>query len=97
MRLPLSERAYFEISELVVVRKNSVHREEYAYYLIIDGQEYWARDRDPVHGEHGHTIGHARVKASGISFKNAVKEAWKILSEEEELTGSEPPSAEGGA
>ena len=91
MRLHLSERAFLDIAEVVVVRKNSVHREEYAYYLIIDGQEYWSRDLDPIHGYHGHTTGHKRVKASRISFKDAAKEAWKILGQEEDLTGSEPP------
>jgi hypothetical protein len=90
MRLHLSERAYLAVSELIVVAKDSVHREEYGYYLIIDGREYWSRDLDPVHGYHGHTIGHERVEAKRITFKQAVKEAWEILGHEEELTGTEP-------
>jgi hypothetical protein len=96
VRLHLSERAYLDVSETVTVRRNSVHRDEYAYYLIIDGQEYWARDFDPIHGYHGHTIGHERIEAGRITFKRAVEEAWKILGEEEELAQDDPDENEQG-
>ena len=91
MRLRLTERAYLEVSETILVRGNSVHREEYAYYLVIDGQEYWSRDLDAIHDYHGHTSGHRRTNADRITFKNAVVEAWDLVEKEEELTGSEPP------
>jgi hypothetical protein len=87
MALGLTERAYMAISELVEVRSDYVHRLEYAYYLIIDGQEYWARDFDGIHGYHGHTIGHKRVEADRITFKAAAEAAWEIVSQEEELAG----------
>jgi hypothetical protein len=71
MVLGLTERATLAISELVEVQSDYVHRLEYGYYLIIDGQEYCARDFDSFHGYHGHTIGHERVEADRISFKAA--------------------------
>ena len=76
------------VSELVEVQVGYVHRLEYAYYLIIDSQDFWARDFDTIHGYHGHTIGHKRVKAERIPFKAAAEQAWEIVSQEEELTGS---------
>ncbi|HET8862679.1 MAG TPA: hypothetical protein VFM94_05455 [Solirubrobacterales bacterium] len=90
MALGLTERANLHVSELVEVQSGYVHRLEYAYYLIIDGQEYCARDYDGIHGYHGHTIGHERVEAGRISFKAATEAAWEILSKEEELTGDQP-------
>ncbi len=92
MALGMTERATLAISELVEVRSGHVHRLEYGYYLIIDGQEYCARDFDTVHGYHGHTIGHKRVEAGRISFKAAAEAAWEIVSHEEELTGTPPNS-----
>jgi hypothetical protein len=89
MALGLTERANLHISELVEVRSDYVHRLEYAYYLIIDEQEYCARDYDSIHGYHGHTIGHERVEADRISFKAAAEAAWEIVSKEEELTGDQ--------
>lgn len=81
-RLILSDRAFISMAEVVVVENSHVHREEYAYYLIIDEAEVFARDRDPDHDpqEHGHGPGHIRVEAGSISFKAFVEEAWKILS-----------------
>lgn len=92
MSLQMTERAFLAVSETVAIdrRRNKLHREEYAYYLIIDGQEYWSRDFDAIHGYHGHTIGHRRVAADRITFKRAVKKAWEIVSQEEELTGLDP-------
>lgn len=91
MVLGLTERAILAISELVEVQSDYVHRLEYGYYLIIDGQEYCARDFDSFHGYHGHTIGHERVEADRISFKAAAEAAWEIVGKEEELTGDQPP------
>lgn len=88
--LHMTERAYMKVSELIEVRAAYVHRLEYAYYLIIDSQEFWARDFDRIHGYHGHTIGHERVDACRITFKAAAEQAWEIVSQEEELTGPIP-------
>lgn len=78
------------VSESIHIGEKGLHRVEYAYYLLIDGQEYWARDLDPIHGYHGHAIGHERVEADRISFKNAAEEAWEIVSQEEELEDVAP-------
>lgn len=94
MRLTLSERAFVRVAERVELHDNYVHRESYAYYLIVDGQEYYSRDLDQYHGHHGHpTPGNhqIRVPAERISFKDFIAKAWEILSAEEELTGTESP------
>jgi hypothetical protein len=80
----LTDQARFVVMEVVSVG-NGVHREEYAYYLLIDGQEYWARDFDEPHGYHGHGVGHERIEADRISFKDAVAEVWRIVEIEEWL------------
>jgi len=85
MALHMTERASLEVSESVVIQGNHAHRRSYAYYLVIDGQEYWSRDYDSIHGYHGHTIGHKRIKAGRVSFKEAAEQAWEIVSQEEEL------------
>lgn len=85
LSLYMTERATLAVSESVIVRANHVHRLSYAYYLLIDGQEYWARDRDAIHGYHGHTTGHERVAVGRITFKEAATEAWEIVSREEDL------------
>lgn len=91
LSLHMTERATMAVSESIQIdSENGLHRVEYAYYLLIDGQEYWARDLDPVHGYHGHTIGHERVEAGRISFKQAAEEAWAIVSKEEELEDTSP-------
>jgi hypothetical protein len=89
LRLNMTERAFMEVHELVECQGNHVHRLNYGYYLVIDGQEYWARDFDDIHGYHGHTLDHKRVAAGRVTFKEAVEMAWEIVSQEEELTGSE--------
>jgi hypothetical protein len=91
MVLGMTERAILAISEVVEVQSDYVHRLEYGYYLVIDDQEYWARDYDDIHGYHGHTTGHKRVEAGRTSFKAAAEAAWEIVSKEEELTGDQPP------
>lgn len=92
LTLNMTERATLAVSESVHIDDaNGLHRVEYAYYLLIDGQEYWSRDLDTIHGYHGHTIGHKRIEAERISFKKAAEDAWEIVSQEEELEGASPP------
>lgn len=88
--LGMTARAVLAVSELVEIRSDHVHRLEYAYYLIIDEQEYCARDFDLIHGYHGHGPNHERVEAGRITFKAAAERAWEIVSQEEELTGDAP-------
>ncbi|MBS1863653.1 MAG: hypothetical protein JSS68_18310 [Actinobacteria bacterium] len=90
LTLNMTERANLQVSGVVEIRGSHVHRLEYAYYLVLDGREYWARDFDPIHGYHGHTIGHRRVVAGRVTFKEAAAMAWDIVSQEEDLTGADP-------
>jgi len=93
--LVLSDRAFIRISELVVVENDHTHRLEYAYYLIVDGTERFARERDPTHDppEHGHRQGHTYEEAGTISFKDFVERAWQMTSEEAEADGEEDPNS----
>lgn len=92
LSLHMTARASMAVSESIHIDDaNGLHRVEYAYYLLIDGQQYWSRDLDTFHGYHGHTIGHERTKAERVSFKKAVEEAWEIVSQEEELEEASPP------
>jgi hypothetical protein len=89
LRLGMTESAAIYVMERVVVGDNSVHRTSYAYYLVINGQEYLARDLDSVHGYHGHEIGHSRIPADRVTFKEFVEMAWETVHREEELAGAE--------
>jgi hypothetical protein len=87
-KLGLTERAFLEISEVVVIQNNHVHREEYAYFLVIDGAEVWGEERDLSHkpAVHRH-VGpdHERHPAEPISFRAAAKRAWDEVSDLEEV------------
>lgn len=76
----LMEGAFIAISEVVVVRGNRIHREEYAYFLVIDGIEAWGYERDLSHRPpvHRHTEGHVqRLVAGPIAFKRVAEKAWE--------------------
>jgi hypothetical protein len=76
----LTEDAYLQVSELVVVEDDHVHREEYGYFLIIGGEEVFGFERDPTHDppEHGHGLGHAQRREAGrTTFKAVVELAWE--------------------
>jgi hypothetical protein len=82
--LILGENAYLSVHEVVVVREpGHIHREEYGYFLVIDGAEVWGFERDPTHdpAEHGHGAGHERVPAGRVTFKQVMDLAWKTLTE----------------
>jgi hypothetical protein len=92
LSLHMTARASMAVSESIHIDdEKGLHRVEYAYYLLIDGQQYWSRDLDSFHGYHGHTIGHERTEAGRVTFKKAVEEAWEIVSQEEELEEAAPP------
>jgi len=79
----LTEGVYLRISEVVVVRGNRIHREEYAYFLVVDGYEAWGWERDLSHDPavHRHaTAAHTRVAARPIPFKKVVDLAWEEVS-----------------
>jgi hypothetical protein len=84
-RLYLREDAFIQIHELVRVQGSGIHREKYAYYLFVDGQEVGGYERDPTHDPalHRHCSRHrphAREPAERVTFKEAVGLAWKHLS-----------------
>jgi hypothetical protein len=81
-RLWLAETIYLAIHETAVVVDDHVHREEYGYYLVADGEEVWGEERDLSHDPpvHRHIEGHVRADAEPISFKAAVAKAWEEVS-----------------
>jgi hypothetical protein len=84
----LSERAFLQAYESIVVVESGIHREEYSYYLIVDGLELWGYDRDPDHEppEHMHEGGsHVRHPAGRVEFHGVVEKAWNPLSHEDDL------------
>jgi hypothetical protein len=75
--------AFLQVSEVVVCDGGRCDREEYAYYLVIDGVEVWGYEKDlshdpPVHRHVGG--GHAREAAEEISFARAATLAWEEVS-----------------
>jgi hypothetical protein len=87
--LDLTARVKLCITESVVVFKGSfVHRERYAYYLVVDGEEVWGFDRDPSHPvaehrhvgpDHGTGAAHERM-----TFKQVADIAWDYVSQHSE-------------
>lgn len=87
-RLALSDRAFLNVFESVVVVDTGIHREQYSYYLIIDGYEIWGYDRDPGHdpAEHMHRgADHTREPSGRVTFLEVVEAAWKTVSREDYL------------
>jgi hypothetical protein len=78
----LMERAFLAVSESVVVQGSHIHREDYAYYLIIQGEEIWGEERDPTHSPavHRHSYGHVTEDSEPISFRAAAEKAWDEIS-----------------
>jgi hypothetical protein len=85
-RVWLTETIYLAIHEVVVVVDGHVHREEYGYYLIDNGEEVWGEERDLSHDPpvHRHTEGHIREDAEPITFKAVVEKAWDEVSRRKE-------------
>lgn len=83
-RFPHREDALLKVYERILCPGRpgrDVHRVSYSYFLTVDGEEVWGRERDPDHdpAEHGHGPGHARVPAGRISLKRAIEEAFAEL------------------
>lgn len=91
LRLGLTETASIHVMERVRARGNSITRDGYAYYLVINGRDVMARDRDSVHDYHGHGPGpgHERLEAPRVTFKKFVEMAWEVVEREEDLAGAE--------
>jgi hypothetical protein len=69
---------YLEVSESVVVVGNHIRRIDYAYFLVIEGEEVWGFERDPTHDPpvHGHGTGHTRIPSGPVAFKKALEFGW---------------------
>lgn len=78
--------AYLKVSEWVVADESGGFTvEKYAYYLIVNGKEFRAWDKDARHPEqpvHGH-IGadHRRVPADELTLSKALDLCWDEVSE----------------
>ena len=79
----LTEHAYLSVYELVVVVGEHIHREEYGYFLVVDGEEIWGYERDLSHDPpvHRHTGTHERNASEPISFRDVVEHAWHEVTE----------------
>jgi len=79
--------AFLSVHEVVLIEDGSAHREEYGYFLVINGAEIWGHERDPSHDPpvHCHGSDHSRHAAKApISFREAVEMAWETSSIEAE-------------
>jgi hypothetical protein len=77
---------YLSIHEDVVVRGSGFTRPRYAYFLVIDGREIGGYERHATHDPavHKHCSGqrdHEATPSRVVSFKYAVREAWRYVSE----------------
>lgn len=86
-KLILTDDAYLQVYESVVVRQGSIHREVYSYALIVDGAHAHGWERDPLHTDavvHEHAgADRMRQASEPLSFKAVVEAAWEILTERE--------------
>jgi hypothetical protein len=84
-RIGFTERTFLQVSERVRVEASGVHRVDYAYYLIVDGEEVWGYERDPTHDPavHRHDRDHNRYPCDPISFKAALEKGWQTASDED--------------
>lgn len=90
-RIIISDRAFLQVNERLVVRGTGVHRDEYAYYLIVDEAEAWGYERDPTHPDpvHRHDRDHNRYPCEPVSFKQVLEKAWQSSSYEDSLSDPE--------
>jgi hypothetical protein len=87
--LSLGENAYLRVLEHVVVRGNSVHRDSYAYHLMIDDVYDYGWERDPSHDpavhEHEGTE-RLRKATQPISLKRALELSWDRVTQRAEMS-----------
>jgi hypothetical protein len=81
--LGLTENAYLQVLERVVIRGNVAHRDRYAYTLVVDGLHVYGWERhkthDPVVHEHEGS-GRVRKASEPIALRRVVDLAWEMLS-----------------
>lgn len=96
-RYDIGETAIIEITEVVeVIDGNRLHRVRYSYYLVVDGVEEFARERDPSHSPavHGHGRNHKWEPAGPTSFARFVKDSWERVSDLAEEALDDPLTPE---
>jgi hypothetical protein len=74
--------AYLAVYEKVECDSRRCERVEYAYFLVIDGDEVWGYEKDPTHEPplHRHGDDHEREPADEVSFAEVAKMAWEEVS-----------------
>lgn len=83
-RYYMSDTALIEVMEFVaIVDEAYAQRVQYSYYLVVDGAEHYARERDPSHSPavHGHGRHHVWEPAEPISFVQFVRNCWELVSD----------------
>jgi hypothetical protein len=91
-RVIVNDRTFLQVSERVeLLTESGIHRTDYAYYLIVDGDEIWGYERDPTHDPavHRHDRDHNRYPCDPISFKDAMEKAWETAGREDSWAPSE--------
>jgi hypothetical protein len=97
-RFLLTADAYLSVAErwTVVGHPGHMRREEYAYFLVVNGEEVWGYERDPTHSpavHHHFGPDHpAGISCAPIPFRNAVEFAWEEVSRRAERGELELPA-----
>ncbi len=82
--LYLSAQVYLAVSETVQVVGQHVERDEYAYYLVVEGEEVWGYETDLSHepSTHAHFGPHhpPGVECPRVSFPDVAQLAWDEFS-----------------
>jgi hypothetical protein len=96
-RYDLGETAIISVREIVeIVNGNRPHRIRYSYYLVVNGFEEFARERDPSHypAVHGHGRFHKWQPADPISFVQFVRTSWDRVTDIAEQALDDPLAPE---
>jgi hypothetical protein len=88
-RLGFTERTFLQVMERIQIRDGAPVRLEYAYYLILDGQEIWAHDNDPSKPMplHQHDRDHNRLPDHERTLQEVIAKAWETASDEDFWAG----------
>ena len=85
LRADYSLDAYLKVSEWVVLHEDRFTVEKYAYYLIVNGLEVRAWDKDPHHTSqpiHGHIgANHVRTEATEVTLEQALDLSWSEVTD----------------
>lgn len=94
----LTDDAYLQVTEVVVIEDGVPHREEYHYFLVIEGVEIFGFERDPTHDPpvHSHGREHAGSECEPITFNGAMEMAWRAITYHAELGLDDLDPAEPG-